>query len=149
MKQNLFSDDAVRLDILRQRSYSMRWASLPEDVIPLSSADPDFPPSQEILDTLHEYLKGGYMPYVPPLGITGLRETLAEGIWKRKHEKTEPEWFIPTDSAARAMQIAAAAVLAPGDEAIIFDPVDLMFGVSIGISTIHARSTVGIGIFPI
>lgn len=33
MKQNLFSDDAVRLDILRQRSYSMRWASLPEDVI--------------------------------------------------------------------------------------------------------------------
>lgn len=42
MKQNLFSDDAVRLDILRQRSYSMRWASLPEDVIPLSSADPDF-----------------------------------------------------------------------------------------------------------
>ena len=50
MKQNLFSDDAVRLDILRQRSYSMRWASLPEDVIPLSSADPDFPPSQEILD---------------------------------------------------------------------------------------------------
>ena len=93
MKQNLFSDDAVRLDILRQRSYSMRWASLPEDVIPLSSADPDFPPSQEILDTLHEYLNGGYMPYVPPLGITGLRETLAEGIWKRKHEKTEPEWF--------------------------------------------------------
>lgn len=90
MKQNLFSDDAVRLDILRQRSYSMRWASLPEDVIPLSSADPDFPPSQEILDTLHEYLNGGYMPYVPPLGITGLRETLAEGIWKRKHEKTEP-----------------------------------------------------------
>ena len=63
MKQNLFSDDAVRLDILRQRSYSMRWASLPEDVIPLSSADPDFPPSQEILDTLHEYLNGGYMPY--------------------------------------------------------------------------------------
>ena len=101
MKQNLFSDDAVRLDILRQRSYSMRWASLPEDVIPLSSADPDFPPSQEILDTLHEYLNGGYMPYVPPLGITGLRETLAEGIWKRKHEKTEPEWFIPTDSGAR------------------------------------------------
>ena len=134
MKQNLFSDDAVRLDILRQRSYSMRWASLPEDVIPLSSADPDFPPSQEILDTLHEYLNGGYMPYVPPLGITGLRETLAEGIWKRKHEKTEPEWFIPTDSAARAMQIAAAAVLAPGDEAIIFDPVDLMFGVSIGMA---------------
>lgn len=32
------------------------------------------------------------------------------------------------------MQIAAAAVLAPGDEAIIFDPVDLMFGVSIGMA---------------
>ena len=53
------------------------------------------------------------MPYVPPLGITGLLETLAEGIWKRKHEKTEPEWFIPTDSAARAMQACRTGGVLP------------------------------------
>lgn len=134
MHDPLFTNDQIRLDILRQRSLNMRWASLPEDVIPLTSADPDFPPAQEILDVLREYLDGGYMPYVSPRGMTGLRETLAEGAWHRKKERVDPQWILPTDSAARAMQIIAAAVLAPGDEAVIFDPVDLMFGVSVAMA---------------
>lgn len=137
MSDALFSHENVNLDILRERSYSMRWASLPHDVIPLSSADPDFPPAKEITDTLKEYLDGGYMPYVPPFGINGLRETLAEGVFKRKNERIEPDWIIPTDSAARAMQIIAAAVLSPGDDAIIFDPVDLMFGCSVVLAGGH------------
>lgn len=134
MDHGYFTNDHVNLDILRQRSYSMRWATLEPDVIPLSSADPDFPPAPEIIDTLKEYLSGGYMPYVPPLGITGLRETIASGLKQRKNENVRPEWILPTDSAARAMQIISAAVLNPGDEAVIFDPVDLMFGVSISMA---------------
>lgn len=138
MEHNLFTHEHVKMDILRQRSYSMRWATLEPDVIPLSSADPDFPPAPEIIDALQDYLKGGYMPYVPPLGITGLRESIAQGLGQRKGELVEPEWIIPTDSAARAMQIVCAAMLAPGDEAVIFDPVDLMFGVSIGMANAKA-----------
>lgn len=134
MDHGYFTHDHVNMEILRQRSYSMRWATLAPDVIPLSSADPDFPPAPEIIRELNDYLKGGYMPYVPPLGITGLRESIASGLKLRKNENVKPEWIIPTDSAARAMQIISAAVLQPGDEAIIFDPVDLMFGVSISMA---------------
>ncbi len=40
--QELFTDDKVRLDILKQRAVGLRWAGVPDGVIPLTSADPDF-----------------------------------------------------------------------------------------------------------
>jgi len=126
-----FRNEDIRFDILRQRSLNMRWASMGETDIPLTSADPDFPPAPEILQALHNYIDGGYMPYVPPFGIPGLRESIADFVLQRKGERVCPEWILPLDSAARAMDVVAHAVLQPGEEAIIFDPVDLMFGVSI------------------
>lgn len=131
MSQNFFTHEHVNFDILRQRSFNMRWAALDQNAIPLTSADPDFPPAPEIIETLQDYLKGGYMPYVPPFGLPGLRESIASYVGRRKGEQVKWEWVLPTDSAARAMDIIAEAVLQPGDEAIIFDPVDLMFGVSV------------------
>ena len=131
MSQNFFTHEHVNFDILRQRSFNMRWAALDQNAIPLTSADPDFPPAPEIIESLQDYLKGGYMPYVPPFGLPGLRESIASYVGRRKGEHVNPEWVLPTDSAARAMDIIAEAVLQPGDEAIIFDPVDLMFGVAV------------------
>lgn len=37
---------------------------------------------------------------------------------------------LPVDSAARAMEIVAKTILKPGDEAIVFDPVDFLFKTS-------------------
>ena len=72
MSQNFFTHEHVNFDILRQRSFNMRWAALDHNAIPLTSADPDFPPAPEIIEALQDYLKGGYMPYVPPFGLPGL-----------------------------------------------------------------------------
>lgn len=128
---NFFSDDKVDLEILRKRAYSMRWAVLDKDVIPFSSADPDFMPAPEITNAMIEYIKGGYMSYTPSTGMIGLRESISEGIMKRKNEKSKPELIIPTDSAARGMKNIADSLLEKGDEAIVFDPVDLLFAISV------------------
>ena len=57
MYGDLFTDDKVNLDVLRRRGSSMRWGSLPEDVIPMTAADPDFMPAQEIRDAMMEYIR--------------------------------------------------------------------------------------------
>ena len=42
----------------------------------------------------------------------------------------DPELILPIDSAARGMSAIAKAVLQPGDEALVFDPVDFLFKTS-------------------
>jgi len=128
--ENLFSDDKVRLDILKRRAVGMRWAGMPEGTIPLTSADPDFVPAKEINEAMIEFIKGGYFPYAP-VAIDGLREIIAQRMEERKGITTSPEFITPIDSAASAMQGIALSVLQPGDEAIIFDPVDLLFGIAV------------------
>ena len=131
MYGDLFTDDKVNLDVLRRRGSSMRWGSLPEDVIPMTAADPDFMPAQEIRDAMMEYIREGYFPYAPFDGIAGLRDTLAQGQMFRNGVSVDPRFIIPVDSAAAALHAVASSILRPGDEAIIFDPVDLLFGISI------------------
>jgi len=48
----LFDDAAVPLPLLRQRAFNQRWAEQPEGVIPLTSADPDFPAAAVIREAL-------------------------------------------------------------------------------------------------
>ncbi len=128
MAANLFSDDQVNLEVLRQRAIGMRWASVPQDTIPLTAADPDFPPAREITDAMIEFLQGRYIPYG---GIPGVREAMSRFLLERKNERIDPDFIIPVDSAAAGLQAIACALLEPGDEAIVFDPVDLLFGVSV------------------
>ena len=45
----------------------------------------------------------------------------------RKGEEIRPELILPIDSAARGMYVIAESVLKPGDEMIVFDPVDYLF----------------------
>ncbi|GHU74337.1 putative aminotransferase YugH [Clostridia bacterium] len=127
----LFADDKVDMRVLKERAVGMRWGSVPEGTIPLTSADPDFKPAPEISKAIIEYLKGGYFPYASNTGSMRLRETLAQGLRDRKGESIPPAYILPIDSAAAVLDAIAAAVLEPGDEAIIFDPVDLLFGIAI------------------
>lgn len=130
MHNVLFEDDQVDLAVLRQRALGMRWAGVPEDVIPLTSADPDFKPAAEIRRAMIEFVEGGYFPYAPD-ALPGLREAISRSLEQRKNERIPPELIQPVDSAAACMMAIAAALLEPGDEVIIFDPVDLLFGISV------------------
>ena len=127
---NGFTNDTVNLDVLRKRAFNMRWAEQPDDVIPLTAADHDFPAAPEIADAVIEYSKAGYFPYTPPRGFKEFREALSKAFFQRKNEKVDPNLILPIDSAASGMSVIAKAFLQPGDEVIVFDPVDFLFKTS-------------------
>lgn len=128
---NLFADDQVDLDLLRKRAYNLRWAMQPPDVIPLTAADPDFRVAPEIRRALCDYVGDGLLGYGPPQGLPEFRDAVAGFVRARKGIECTPELILPTDSAAAAMFLTARYALQPGDEAIIFDPVDFLFGAAV------------------
>ena len=124
---NYFDDSSVNLDVLKKRAFNYRWAEVEEDIIPLTAADPDFPVAPQIIEALKEYLDGGYLSYTPKLGLPEFRQSLAKNLGSRKGFNISADLVLPIDSAARGMYIIAQAILKPGDEMIVFDPVDYLF----------------------
>lgn len=125
-----FNNDSVNFDVLKKRAYNLRWAEVPEGVIPLTAADSDFPVAPEIVDAIVDYAKAGYFSYTPKTGFPEFKKSIANALLQRKGEAVDPELILPIDSAARGMSVIAKAFLKPGDEAIVFDPVDFLFKTS-------------------
>ncbi|HPD89273.1 MAG TPA: pyridoxal phosphate-dependent aminotransferase [Oscillospiraceae bacterium] len=125
-----FSNGSIRFDILRQRAFNLRWAEVPEDVIPLTAADPDFPAAPEISEAIGDYCAGGYFSYTPKRGFPSFRQALSDYFKEYKEEDVPADRILPIDSAARGMETIARAVLHPGDEALVCDPVDFLFKTS-------------------
>jgi bifunctional pyridoxal-dependent enzyme with beta-cystathionase and maltose regulon repressor activities len=72
----LFSNDKVNLDALKKKAFNYRWATLPDDVIPLTAADPDFPVAEPIVQAITDYSKDGYFSYGPPEGLLAFKEAI-------------------------------------------------------------------------
>lgn len=127
----MFENHSVNLPILKQRAYNLRWATVPDGVIPLTAADPDFPSSPAIAEALTKAIKDRYLCYGPPSGLPFFKESVAEFFRKKRNIPAKAEWLFPVDSAAFGIYVICKAFLKAGDEAIIFDPVDFLFRYSI------------------
>lgn len=125
--ERFFGDDKVNLKALKKKAYNFRWAEVEEDVIPLTAADPDFPVAPEIVQAISDYISDGYFSYTPHTGLPEFKRSIANYLNNKKDEHVDAELVLPIDSAARGMYIITKTVLAPGDEVIIFDPVDYLF----------------------
>jgi cysteine-S-conjugate beta-lyase len=123
---NLFSDSAVRLDLLRVRAFNMRWAQQPNDVIPLTAADPDFPICTAIQEHVVRHVRDGVLSYGPPEGLPQFREAVAGWMQETRSMDCDAADVFATDSAASGMAVVARASLSPGDEVLIPDPVDFL-----------------------
>jgi len=123
---NSFSDDAVPLELLRERAFNLRWAQQPGDVIPLTAADPDFPICPAIREQLARYVQDGVLGYGPPEGLPRFREAVADWMCATRNMGCTPGMVFATDSAASAMAVVARASLKPGDEALVPAPVDFL-----------------------
>ena len=121
-----FSDNIVRLDLLRERAFNMRWAQQPADIIPLTAADPDFPICPAIQEQLVRYVRDGVLSYGPPEGLPQFRESVARWMNETRHMPCAAEEVFAIDSAASGMAVLARASLAAGDEVLIPDPVDFL-----------------------
>jgi aspartate/methionine/tyrosine aminotransferase len=129
--QKLFTHETIDFDVLKRMAYNKRWAEVEEGVIPLTAADSDFPAAPELCQGLKEFITPGYFPYVPNRGYPEVRRSIACKLNERKGEGVDPELVLLVDSAARGMAIIAQTVLQPGDEALVFDPVDFLFAKSV------------------
>ena len=125
-----FTNKDIDFGILKKRVFNMRWAVVEDGVIPLTAADHDFPAAPEIVEALQDYIKDGYFPYVPNRGMPEFRNAFARFLRERRNEAVDPGLVLPIDSAASGMGVIARAFLRPGDEAIVFDPVDFLFRTS-------------------
>ena len=125
-----FTNKQINFDILKERAHNLRWAEVPDGVIPLTAADHDFPCAPEVVEALTDYIKDGYFQYIENRGMERFKEDLAKSFRERKNEPVEAKYVLPIDSAARGMQVIADAFLQPGDECLVFDPVDFLFRTS-------------------
>jgi len=134
----MFDPNHVNLPVLRERAYNLRWATVPPEVIPLTAADPDFPCPAPILEAIQQYAAARYFSYTPAEGWPEFRESMAAFFTHKRNWAAKPGDILPVDSAAFGIYLICKAFLNPGDEAIIFDPVDFLFRYSI--ETVGARA---------
>ncbi|MEB3351138.1 MAG: pyridoxal phosphate-dependent aminotransferase [Cyanobacteriota bacterium] len=127
MTGGLFADGAVPLELLRRRAFNLRWATLPADVIPLTAADPDFAVAPAVREALARHAREGVFSYAPPEGLPEFREACARFCRERRGCPADPERILAVDGAAAGLRHLCRLLLAPGEEAIIFDPVDFLF----------------------
>ena len=52
----LFDNSNIKLDVLKKRAFNYRWAEVPDGVIPLTAADPDYPVAPEIQEAMMDYV---------------------------------------------------------------------------------------------
>lgn len=127
----MFDHNSINLDILKQRAFNLRWATVPDGVIPLTAADPDFPCAPQIAEAIKSYVSDRYLSYGPPAGLPLFKNAMAAWFNTHRNLAADPELLFPVDSAASGIYITCRAFLNPGDEAIIFDPVDFLFRYSV------------------
>ncbi len=127
----MFSHSDINFPLLRQRAFNLRWAALPEGVIPLTAADPDFPCAPQISEAIVKFSQDRYFSYAPAEGYAFFKEAVAKFFIEKRNVPTEPSLVFPTDSAAHGIHAVCRGFLEKGDEAIVFNPVDFLFKYSV------------------
>lgn len=127
----MFTDQSINLTILRERAHNLRWATVPEGVIPLTAADPDFPVAIPIQEAVVKYARDGYFSYGPNEGTAAFRESICRYYAEKRDVQYDPRCTMAVDSAASGIHLVCKTLLNKGDEAIILDPVDFLFKYSI------------------
>lgn len=130
-KAPLFTHEQINQKALKERAFNLRWATVAEGVLPLTAADPDFPVAKEITKAIQSYAQSGVFSYGPANGLATFRKAVAKVLQERKKVVGDESLILPIDGAASGMFTIARMALAPGDEAIIFDPVDFLFQQSV------------------
>ena len=94
------------------------------NAVNLSQGFPDFDCSPQLLDRVEHYLRTGHNQYAPMIGVAPLREALAEKIKYLYEAEYDPgSEIIITAGATQAIYTAVTALVHPGDEVIVFEPV--------------------------
>jgi len=90
----------------------------------LGQGFPDFEPDSELLDAVNAAMRSGHNQYAPLNGVAALREAVAEKISLLYGRRYDPETEVMiTAGATQALMTAVLALVHPGDEVIVLEPV--------------------------
>lgn len=91
-------------------------------MVHMEVGEPDFGPPEEAVAALSEACRTGRRGYGPPAGAAELRDALAERASKACGLPVSRENVMVTAGARFAIYLAAASLLAPGDEVVVVEP---------------------------
>lgn len=92
--------------------------------INLSQGFPDFDTSPELIEAVARHMKAGQNQYAPMPGVPALREALARKIQQLYGRAYDPATEITvTSGATEALFATLTALVHPGDEVLMFQPV--------------------------
>ena len=127
----MFTNAEINFDLLKSRAFNLRWAAVEKDVIPLTAADPDFPCAPQIAEAIAKYAQDRYFSYAPAEGYHFFKEAVANFHITKRNIPVQPDCVLAVDSAAFGIYTVCKTFLNPGDEAIVFNPVDFLFKYSV------------------
>jgi methionine transaminase len=101
----------------------MSQRSVEEGALNIGQGFPDYPIDPRLAQSLVESVAEGHNQYAPMEGVAALREHIARKLKASSAVEVDPLAEVTiTCGATEALYDAIQAVVAPGDEAIIFDP---------------------------
>jgi len=92
--------------------------------INLSQGYPDFDCAPELVDAVTRYMRSGHNQYAPMPGVLALREALAikiERLYGRRYDPVNE--LTITTGATEGLFTSLTALVRPGDEVLLFQPV--------------------------
>ena len=90
----------------------------------LGQGFPDFDCDPKLLDMMNDAMRAGFNQYPPMAGIAALREQIANKVFDLYGRQYDVATEITvTAGATQAIHTALTAIVQPGDEVIIFEPV--------------------------
>ena len=88
----------------------------------LGQGFPDFGWPDDVVATAAEALSTGSNQYAPMRGLPALRESVAEHYRRHQGLTLEPDWITVTSGATEALAAAIMALVSPGDEVVLIQP---------------------------
>ncbi len=90
----------------------------------LGQGFPDFDCDEKLIDLMASAMRAGHNQYPPMIGIATLREAVSEKVANMYGRQYDPSQEVTiTAGATQAIQTALTAIVHPGDEVIILEPV--------------------------
>jgi len=93
-----------------------------DDVIHMEIGEPDLQPSPKVIQALEKAIKDKKFYYTPALGLTELREAIANHYWNYYKVDVSPERIAITVGTSGAFLIAYSITMDFGDQVVFSDP---------------------------
>ena len=90
--------------------------------INLGQGFPDFGWPEDVLERAAEATRNGWNQYPPMRGLPELREAVAAHYQRQEGLEVEPDQVIVTSGATEALASSLIALIEPGDEVLLFQP---------------------------